>query len=48
MDGELNYLVIPVVVVVVIGMVDLSQSAMNVVRLDTLHVNVVCALPLEV
>uniref|UniRef100_A0A804LIQ0 Uncharacterized protein n=1 Tax=Zea mays TaxID=4577 RepID=A0A804LIQ0_MAIZE len=33
MDGELNYLVIPVVVVVVIGMVDLSRSAMNVALL---------------
>jgi hypothetical protein len=48
MDGELNYLVIPVAVVVVIGMVDLSRSAMSVGRLGTLHVNVVCALVLEV
>lgn len=49
MDGELNYLVMPAVVVVaVIGMVDLSQSAMSVVRLGTSHVNVVCALALGV
>jgi hypothetical protein len=48
MDGKLNYLVAPMVVAVVIGMVDLSQSAMSVVRLGTLHVNVVCALALKV
>ena len=48
MDGELSYLVIPVVVVVVIGMVDLSRSATSVVRLGTLHVNVACVLALEV
>lgn len=47
MDGELSYLVIPVVVVAVIGMVDLSRSAMSVVRLGTLRVNVVCVLALE-
>ena len=48
MDGELSYLVIPVAVVVVIGMVDLSRNATSVVRLGTLHVNVVCVLDLEV
>uniref|UniRef100_A0A0A9ECM5 Uncharacterized protein n=1 Tax=Arundo donax TaxID=35708 RepID=A0A0A9ECM5_ARUDO len=48
MDGELSYLAVPVVVVVVIGMVDLSRSATNVVRLDTLRVNVGCGLVLEV
>jgi len=42
MDGELSYHVVPaVVVVVVIGMVGLSLSAMSVVRLGTLLVSVV-------
>lgn len=48
MDGELSCLTIPVVVVVVIGMVGLRVSAMSVVKLGTLLVNVVCVLVLEV
>jgi hypothetical protein len=54
MDGELSYLavvavvVVVVVVVAVIVMVGLSRSAMSVVRLGTLHVNVACGLVQEV
>jgi hypothetical protein len=51
MDGELSYLAVVavvVVVVVVIVMVGLSRSAMSVVRLGTLHVNVACGLVQEV
>ena len=48
MDGELSCLTIPVVVVVVICMVGLRVSAMSVVKLGTLLVNVVCVLVLEV
>ena len=42
MDGELSYLVVPAVVVVVVtGMVGLSPSVMSVVRLVTLLVSAV-------
>jgi len=42
MDGELSYLVVPAVVVVVVtSMVGLSPSVMSVVRLVTLLVSAV-------